>query len=337
VFKSYVTVTGTEKVDGDGNIIGGGGSDGAVGKGVTTGSVRLRSGPGTSYSSVTTMSRGTEVTIYGLTDGWYSVKLANGAAGYASSKYITVTESYGSMEESGSEETDKAIGAGQTTANLNFRQGPSTSSRKITTLPKGTEVTLYSLDDGWYQAEYKGARGYLSAKYITRTAQVGGSDGVAQVGGSDTVISTEGQSGSAVTLTKGVTTANVNFRSGPNTSGTKVYKTLDEGTKVELIGQTGSWYYAIYDGQAGFLNTAYVSIGEVGSVGVQPVSSGIAAQSCKTNAQVNLRTGPSTSHSKITLLPPGTALTAYYVTGEWCFVKCNGVYGFAFDEYISVA
>ena len=77
------------------------------------------------------------------------------------------------METGGAEETQQSTGKGVLTTNVNFRQSPSTSAKKLTTLKKGTEVTLYSLKDGWYEAEYNGTRGYLFAKYVSASSSVG--------------------------------------------------------------------------------------------------------------------------------------------------------------------
>ena len=333
VHDDYVEVTGSvvkDEVE----------TSGAIGKGTTTGSVRIRRGPGTGNQSIGTLSKGTELTLYGITSGWYSVKLADGTAGYVSSKYVKVTQAYSSVETGGAEETQQSTGKGVLTTNVNFRQSPSTSAKKLTTLKKGTEVTLYSLKDGWYEAEYNGTRGYLFAKYVSASSSVGSNNvgtgsnnvgGVTSSGG--TVTSTDGK----VTLTKGTSTGNVNFRSGPSTSGTTVYGKVTKGDTVDIIGQTGTWYYVVYEGRTGFVSGDYITISATGTVGIQPVNSTITPQACVTNSEVNLRTGPSTGHDKVKLLSKGTSVTVYYVSDGWCFVKCSEGYGFLFDEYVSLA
>jgi len=331
VHEDYVEVTGSvakEEVE----------SSGAIGKGITTGSVRLRKGPGKDHDSILTIKKGTELTLFDIVSGWYSAKMPDGTQGYVSSKYVKVTAAYDRVETGGQEETQQSTGKGVLTANVNFRQSPSTTAKKLTTLKKGTEVTLYSLNDGWYEAEYNGNRGYLFAKYVSASANVGGNVGAPNVGGSvgsteNIVTSTDGK----VSLTKGTSTGNVNFRSGPSTSGTTVYGKIPKGDTVEIIGQTGTWYYVIYNGRVGFVSGDYLTVNGGGTVGIQPVNSTITPQACVTNSEVNLRTGPSTGHGKITLLSKGTSVTVYYVSDGWCFVKCANGYGFLFDEYVSLA
>lgn len=54
------------------------------------------------------------------------------------------------------------------TANLNLRYGPGTDYEIITTLPKGTSVTIdEDCDCKWVPVEYRGYLGYISTKYLT--------------------------------------------------------------------------------------------------------------------------------------------------------------------------
>ena len=91
--------------------------------------------------------------------------------------------------------------------------------------------------------EYKGTRGYIYAKYVTVTVHDKGT--AVGTGENDKDTAANVDSGSGVVLPRGETNSKVNFRSGPNTKNTKVYETLKKGAEVEIIGQTGSWYYVV--------------------------------------------------------------------------------------------
>ena len=59
-------------------------------------------------------------------------------------------------------------GVRYTTANLNLREEPSTNCRIVTTIPKGTPVTIdEDCDCTWIAVEYKGYIGYVSSKYLS--------------------------------------------------------------------------------------------------------------------------------------------------------------------------
>ncbi len=55
--------------------------------------LNVRSGPGTSYSKVTSLSDGAVVSITGIDNGWYKVKTSSGAVGYVSSEYMDICKS----------------------------------------------------------------------------------------------------------------------------------------------------------------------------------------------------------------------------------------------------
>jgi uncharacterized protein YraI len=57
-----------------------------------------------------------------------------------------------------------------TTARLCLREGPSTSSAVITTLPRGRRVSVFSCSGGWCEASYDFRSGYVSQSYLSTTA-----------------------------------------------------------------------------------------------------------------------------------------------------------------------
>lgn len=56
-----------------------------------TGNVNMRRGAGTSYGVIRVLTRGDEITYYGVNDGWYLVKEGD-ITGYVSAKYVTTTK-----------------------------------------------------------------------------------------------------------------------------------------------------------------------------------------------------------------------------------------------------
>jgi len=54
-----------------------------------------------------------------------------------------------------------------------------------------------------------------------------------------------------------------------------------------------------------------------------------------TNAGVNMRGGPATSHKKIMLVDEGTAVKAAAKDGDWTFVSVKGKFGWIKSEFLS--
>lgn len=56
--------------------------------------------------------------------------------------------------------------SGYATGSVNLRSGPGTDYRVITTIPAGASVEVYGCD-GWCRVDYRGYRGWASARYIS--------------------------------------------------------------------------------------------------------------------------------------------------------------------------
>ena len=122
--------------------------------------------------------------------------------GYVSSSYVSIN---GSTENKPSIVTEKGV----TTANLNLRVEASTSSKIITTIPKGQTIEIVEkLNSGWYKVNYNGKTGYVSSSYVSING------------------STENKP--SIVTEKGVTTANLNLRVKASTS-SKIITTIPKG------------------------------------------------------------------------------------------------------------
>ncbi|KHS58035.1 hypothetical protein QX51_05045 [Terrisporobacter othiniensis] len=141
--------------------------------------LNVRKGPGTSYSKVTTLSKGTAVTVHSTSDGWSKIT-ANGVEGYVSSQYLSSkkpSSSNGSTSTTSTMYVTPDVG-------LNVRKGPGTSYSKITKLSKGTAVTVHSTSNGWSKITANGVEGYVSSEYLSSTKPSTGSSDSSNSSGS---------------------------------------------------------------------------------------------------------------------------------------------------------
>lgn len=119
---------------------------------VTCRTLNVRSGAGTNFNKIGTLSRGMLVSGE-VENGWMKFDY-NGQTGYCSADYLqTVNES--SLE-----------GLAVTCRTLNVRAGAGTNFDKIGTLSRGTEIKVLEVLSGWYKIEFNGGVGYVSAAYI---------------------------------------------------------------------------------------------------------------------------------------------------------------------------
>lgn len=158
-------------------------------KQVTGNRVNFRKGPGTSYSIITSLNKGTKVGYISENNGWAKISY-NGNIGYMSTNYLATIDSNSGGNNSESNEDSTVKSERQVTGNrVNFRKGPGTNYSVITSLNKGTKVGYISESNGWAKVNYNGTIGYMSANYIgTINSNPGaGESGTSQ--GADAVIS----------------------------------------------------------------------------------------------------------------------------------------------------
>ncbi|CEK34791.1 cell wall hydrolase; phosphatase-associated protein,Probable endopeptidase Spr precursor,invasion associated secreted endopeptidase,Uncharacterized protein with a bacterial SH3 domain homologue,SH3 domain protein,Bacterial SH3 domain [[Clostridium] sordellii] len=158
-------------------------------KQVTGNRVNFRKGPGTSYSIITSLNKGTKVGYISENNGWAKISY-NGNIGYMSTNYLATIDSNSGGNNSGSNEDSTVKSEKQVTGNrVNFRKGPGTNYSVITSLNKGTKVGYISESNGWAKVNYNGTIGYMSANYIgdVNSNPGAGASGTSQ--GADAVIS----------------------------------------------------------------------------------------------------------------------------------------------------
>ena len=131
--------------------------------------LNLRKGPGTSYSVIRTLSKGTAVTVHSSSNGWSKISV-NGVEGYVSTSFLSSTNP--STNSSTSNETTSTPTTTMYVtpdAGLNLRKGAGTSYSVIKTLSKGTAVTVHSSNNGWSKISVNGVEGYVSTSYLSST------------------------------------------------------------------------------------------------------------------------------------------------------------------------
>lgn len=127
-----------------------------------TENVNFRTGPSTSYSSITVISKGSSIEVLSTSGNWVNAKY-NGKTGYIYKDYVSNSTSTSNSETT---QTTKYV---NTTAGLNVRTGPSTSYAKIATLSYGQSVNVLSTSNGWSKINYSGSTGYVSSQYLQST------------------------------------------------------------------------------------------------------------------------------------------------------------------------
>ena len=123
--------------------------------------VRMRSTPdlNTQNNILGDYPVGTRVTILAQTaNGFYQV-IVNGLTGYMHKDYVKIVGE--------TEAASTATSAATTTANVYLRAKASSTGSVLTTIPKGSALTILGSSGDYYQAQYGSLTGYLVKKYVS--------------------------------------------------------------------------------------------------------------------------------------------------------------------------
>lgn len=128
---------------------------------VSESGVRLRMGPSTSFTTVTTISNGTKVKITGIYGSWYEVTV-NGKYGYMYKSMISVgtTNTVPAPSET-MDETGTVNGS-----SVRLRSGPGTSYSTLGYYDSGTKVEITGKTGNWYAVTINGTKGYMYSDYV---------------------------------------------------------------------------------------------------------------------------------------------------------------------------
>ena len=192
---------------------------------------------------------------------------------------------------------------------VNIRSGAGTGYSIKGSVTKGQRLTCTgkaAKDSGgntWYQVNYNGSTGWISAGYVTQST---GTD-LSYCGPEVSM------SGSTVT----VTGDSVNVRAKPCLNGTDL-GIVKKGDTLTFKGKKSTddrgidWYKVSYNGSTGWISSVYSKVsgsGSSSSSGSGSSSESSADGTRYTTGQVNLRTGPGLFYSVITTVGKGVEIT----------------------------
>lgn len=132
------------------------GSDSIAGTVSTVaGGLNVRKSPTTGSTVLTTVKKGTYVTLISRSGNWWYVEYGKNQFGYCHSDYIRQISS-------------KAVSVATASGSLNVRSGPGTAYGRVGSLNKGETVLELFRSAGWSLVLYYGTKtGYVSSQYLS--------------------------------------------------------------------------------------------------------------------------------------------------------------------------
>ena len=132
---------------------------------------------------------------------------------------------------------------------------------------------------------------------------------------------------SAFAADSGVITEDVvNARKGPGT-GYEVVETLAKGRTVTVLGEENGWYHIQWNDSKGYVKSDYLVTGGA--------SSGTLNATVTGGSAINVRSGPGTDHSRVTMVSEGKRVAIVGQDGDWYKVSFDGTSGYIRSDYVT--
>lgn len=229
--------------------------------------------PDTSSASGTTMkalsaqiAAGTQLTVYGTNGTWIAIQVKDSTSGTPYVAWIQAKDvTAGASGTTTGTITGATTGTPGIIVNCNsgvrMRSGAGTgNTTTVTVVPKGATVSVLSSEKGsdgktWYKVTYGKITGYIRSDYVSTTGTVSTGAGTP----ADT--NTDGSGTSMVSLD------NVIFMRQTASSSTSGATRLAgvKGKTFTILGESGSFYYASYGSNKGYVRKQDFSTGSSGS------------------------------------------------------------------------
>ncbi len=209
-------------------------------------------------------------------------------------------------------------GVGTVTASaLNIRSEASASAAIVACPPQGTKVLVTGDSGDWYQVYYDGHSGYMSKEYLDFS-----------------------ESGDIALGTGTVTGNDVCVRSGAGTSN-DILGGVNKGDTLSVTGVSSGWFKVSYNGSAGYISSAYVSLGSAGTNTGSEASPASESQTSSetgtvTGNYVRIRSGAGTTYPILGQVSTGDTLTVTDSSGDWFKVSYQGSTGYISGKYVSL-
>lgn len=279
---------------------------------VLTNSLRVRSGPGTSYEVTGSINQGDKVELLKQDGDWLEVQTPIGN-GWVSKDYI----------ETDKEKETEILTGKITASSLNVRKAPSLNSDVLGQIKKGETVPVYSEKNEWVEIGFQSERAWISREYIKLNKE--------NEKKNDSQKKNKELSG----YTGTVTAASLNVRDSNSLDG-KVIASISKGESLKILEEKNNWVkLEIESGENGWVAGWYV---EKSVPNKKPSKETIQNSSVTIDHNgTNIRSNPDTNSKIVERANTGDSYPIVALHGDWYEIKLkNGEKGFVAGWIVSV-
>ncbi len=282
---------------------------------VNVSSLRVRTGPSTSHTTVASITKGQVVQVVGEVQDWFKINYA-GQVAYISKDYVTK----GGSNENGSQGNNQnnnqnnnvTVQTGGTyvvnATSLRVRTGPAAYHSVIGGVLNGTTLNVVGSEGSWFKVNYQGKTGFVSGEFVKFVK--GGTATPEQPKQPEKP--NQGAIGDYY-----INASALNVRSGEGTN-YRIIGALSQGQKVQVISENSGWSKINYNGQNGYIGTRFLSKTPVGGAVDKPNNN----NNQNNNNQNNNNTGNNSGDTSSLLAYAKSMQGVPYV---WGGTSANGV------------
>lgn len=234
----------------------------------TTANLNLRTGMSTKTKVLVTIPKGKAISYISKSGSWLKVQYGK-KTGYVSSQYVKTTTKTISSNVAVKVPVVKdvvlktASKTYATTSNLNLRTSNSATATKITTIPKGKNVSYLATAGSWTKVKYGVKTGYVSTQYLKAVKPASTPKPVAPTPKPVTPVkpatpTAPQPAGGQEVLGVFYTTDSLNMRTGSGVQHA-VITAIPKGKEVEHVATDGTWFKVQYGTKTGWVSSLYLS------------------------------------------------------------------------------
>lgn len=278
---------------------------------VNVSSLRVRTGPSTSHTTIASITKGQVVQVVGEVQDWFKINYA-GQAAYISKDYVTKGGSNENGSQGNNQNNNVTVQTGGTyvvnATSLRVRTGPAAYHSVIGGVLNGTTLNVVGSEDSWFKVNYQGKTGFVSSEFVKFVK--GGTATPEQPKQPEKP--NQGAIGDYY-----INASALNVRSGEGTN-YRIIGALSQGQKVQVISENSGWSKINYNGQNGYIGTRFLSKTPVGGAVDKPNNN----NNQNNNNQNNNNTGNNSGDTSSLLAYAKSMQGVPYV---WGGTSANGV------------
>lgn len=310
---------------------------------INASSLTVRADASSTGTKLGSLQRGAVVDVYADLGEWLCI-VYNGSIGYVSASYVTVSNYDGSATVQPSQTPDAgadgetSIGQARVTlstasSTLKLRKTASSSGTVLISMPSGTVVDVLEYGSEWTKVRTSaGTVGYAATRYLT---DITTDDNTTP---SATAAPTQDNGG---TVSGSAYIANDGVALRGTAGGNVIFEYLSKNTSVTVLEASGNYYYIrTVSGSYGYVEKSAVVTAATATTTAAPTPSQktdtVAATGTVTGSSVNVRSGPSTTATKLGQVTKGQSVNILSQNNDFYKIQYGSSTGYVSASYVRV-